>query len=73
MVVGGGGGGGIGCLCYYLHVVYKVELLISFLNLTSVSSPRLLGRTRKGLFFVVGQTRTTIETAGDHANIPELN
>ena len=46
----GGGGGGIACLCYYLHVVYKEELLITFLNLTSVSSPRLLAQTARKRF-----------------------
>ena len=66
---GGGGGRGIACLCFYLHVVYKVELLITFLNLT-VSSPRLLGRTKKkGLFFDLGETRTTIETAADQTSL----
>ena len=66
---GGGGGGEKRCLYCYLHAVHKVELLITFLNLTSVSSPRLLARTRIGLFFVVGETRTTIETAGDQTSL----
>ena len=44
--------------------------MITFrLNFASVSSPWLLARTGKGLFFVVGQTRSTIETAGDQTSL----